>query len=57
MLFDADDLSFVIDRVLIKLDRSIDVMWLDGSVDGYEIPKYTPKGRISMMISKKAQMD
>ena len=49
MLSDADDLSFVIDRVLVKLDRSIEVLWLDGSVDRYEIPRYTPKGGISMI--------
>lgn len=49
MLSDADDLSFVINRVLVKPDRSIDVIWLDGSVDGYEIPRYTPKGGISMI--------
>ena len=46
MLSDADDLSFVIDRVLVKPDRGIEVLWLDGSVDGYEIPRYTPKGGI-----------
>lgn len=46
MLSDADDLLFVIDRVLVKPDRSIEVLWLDGSVDGYEIPRYTPKGWI-----------
>ncbi len=46
MLSDADDLSFVIDRVLVKLHRSLEVLWLDGSVDEYEIPKYTPKGGI-----------
>ncbi|HQM01253.1 MAG TPA: recombinase family protein [Ruminococcus flavefaciens] len=46
MLSDADDLSFVIDRVLVKTDRSIEVLWLDGSVDEYEIPRYTPKGGI-----------
>ena len=46
MFSDADDLSFVIDRVLVKPDRSIDVMWLDGSVDEYAIPMYTPNGGI-----------
>ena len=49
MLADADGLSFVIDRVLFKPDRSIEVLWLDDSVDGYEIPRYTPKGGISMI--------
>lgn len=49
MLSDADDLSFVIDRVLVKPDRGIEVLWMDGSVDGYEIPRYTPKGGISMI--------
>lgn len=49
MLSNADDLSFVIDRVLFKPDRSIEVLWLDDSVDGYEIPRYTPKGGISMI--------
>ena len=44
MISDADDLSFVIDRVLVKPDRSIEVLWLDGSADEYEIPQYTPKG-------------
>ena len=49
MLSDADDLSFVIDRVLVKPDRGIEVLWLDGSVDRYEIPRYTPKSGISMI--------
>ena len=49
MLSDADDLSFVIDRVLVKPDRGIEVLWLDGSVDVHEIPRYTPKGGISMI--------
>ena len=49
MFSDADDLSFVIDRVLVKPDRGIEVLWLDGSVDGCEIPRYTPKGGISMI--------
>ena len=51
MLSDADDLSFVIDRVLVKPDRGIEVLWLDGSVDGYEIPRYTPKGGIEACMS------
>lgn len=46
MLSDADDLSFVIERILVNSDRSIEVLWLDGSVDRYEVPKYTPVGGI-----------
>lgn len=42
MLSDADDLSFVIERILVNPDRSIEVLWLDGCVDRYEVPKYTP---------------
>lgn len=44
MLSDADDLAFVIERILVKPDNSIEVLWLDESVDEYEVPKYTPKG-------------
>ena len=51
MLSDADDLSFVIDRVLVKPDRGIEVLWLDGSVDEYAIPRYTPKGGIEACMS------
>ncbi len=40
MLSDADDLSFVIDRVLVEPDVSIEGMWLDGSMDKYEILGY-----------------
>lgn len=43
MLSDAEDLSFVIDKILVKPDECIKVLWLDGSVNEYEIPKYTPK--------------
>lgn len=43
MLSDADDLSFVIERILVMPDTNIEVLWLDGSVDGYEIPRYTSK--------------
>lgn len=43
MLSDADDLSFVIERILVMPDRSIEVLWLDGSTDEYEILGYTPK--------------
>lgn len=48
MLSDADDLSFVIERILVKPDRSIEVLWLDGSVNEYKMPKYTPKLEMSL---------
>lgn len=41
----------VIDRVLVKPDRGIEVLWLDGSVDEYAIPRYTPKGGIEACMS------
>ena len=47
IISDAYDLSFVIDRILVKPDRNIEVLWMDGSVDEYAISRYTPKGGIS----------
>ena len=50
MLSDADDLSFVIQRIMVKPDRQLEVKWLDGSMDRYEIPKYTPRRGIEKPV-------
>lgn len=36
----------MIERMLIKPDRRVEVLWLDGSVDRCNIPRYTPTGSI-----------
>ncbi len=33
MLSNADDLSFVIEKILVKQGRSVEVLWLDSSAD------------------------
>lgn len=46
----------MIERILIKLDRRVEVLWLDGSVDRCNIPRCTPTGGIRNKKKVRADM-
>ena len=39
MLCDIDDLSLVIEKIVVHSNRTLEVQWLDGSSDSCYIPK------------------